>query len=74
MFVSKEGHLFAFGSNIEGQLGINDPNTRHSTAPLLVADLITCHIRTAQVACGGSHTSIVTVDGTLYSWGRNVEG
>jgi alpha-tubulin suppressor-like RCC1 family protein len=47
MFVSKEGHLFAFGCNSEGQLGINDPSTKYSSAPLLVADLITCHVVTS---------------------------
>jgi alpha-tubulin suppressor-like RCC1 family protein len=39
-FVSKEGHLFTFGSNIDGQLGINDQNMKHSSAPLLVPDLL----------------------------------
>ena len=40
MFISRDGHLFAFGSNNEGQLGINDPQMRVSSAPLLVADLL----------------------------------
>ena len=74
MFISRDGHLFAFGSNVEGQLGINDPHMRVSSAPLLVADILTLQVQPVQVACGGQHTALVVTDGSLYTWGRNVEG
>ena len=74
MFISRDGHLFGFGSNNEGQLGINDPQMRVSSAPLLVADLLPMQAHPVQVACGGQHTALVTTDGALYTWGRNAEG
>jgi len=74
MFISRDGHLFAFGSNSDGQLGINDSQMRHSSAPLLVADLIAIQVTPSTVACGGNHTALVGTDGSLYTWGRNAEG
>jgi hypothetical protein len=32
--------MFAFGSNSDGQLGINDQSVPFSTAPLLVSELM----------------------------------
>ena len=39
-FVTTEGHIFTFGSNSDGQLGIEDRNLNKSTAPLLVSSLL----------------------------------
>ena len=36
----EQGYVFSFGSNSDGQLGINDQSIKFSTAPLLVSDLI----------------------------------
>jgi alpha-tubulin suppressor-like RCC1 family protein len=36
----EQGYVFSFGSNTDGQLGVNDHAIKYSTAPLLVSDLI----------------------------------
>ena len=74
MFISRDAHLFAFGCNNEGQLGVNDPKMRVTAAPLLVADLLAYQVQPVQVACGGYHTALVVADGSLFTWGRNSEG
>jgi alpha-tubulin suppressor-like RCC1 family protein len=39
-FISNQGYVFSFGSNSDGQLGINDQALSMSTAPLLVSELV----------------------------------
>ena len=38
-FITHLGHIFTFGDNANGQLGINDRNVQFSNSPLLVASL-----------------------------------
>lgn len=64
--------MFSFGSNSDGQLGIGDQTIRFSTAPLLVSDLVNAQIQPTHLSCGGYHTAIVTEQGQVYTWGRNL--
>jgi alpha-tubulin suppressor-like RCC1 family protein len=70
-FISQDGHVFTFGSNREGQLGINDPSMLKSTAPLLVAEFMTMRIIPLTIACGGFHTALLSNEGEIYTWGLN---
>ena len=42
------------GSNLQGQLGIDDPYTQSKSSPVLVEALVT--YKPVQVACGNNHT------------------
>lgn len=71
MISLREGALFTFGSNEYGQLGgVQDGIT---CQPQRVAHEFagdTC----VQVACGESHTAVVTRGGRLFTFGRNTHG
>ena len=47
---------------------------KYSSAPLLVSDLLNLQVFPDKISCGGDHTAALNGDGSLYTWGRNVEG
>ena len=70
-FVSKDGLVFAFGSNADGQLGVDDKLVQVSSAPLLVSQLKNDGVAAALVSCGGNHTAMLATDGRVFMWGKN---
>ena len=44
------------GSNIQGQLGIGDPQTSTKSSPVLIENLIGLY--PVQVSCGSNHTLV----------------
>ena len=80
---SNSGQLYTFGRGGEDQLGHGkvdeqavDPTTGESEEqmegkPRQVRQLRDVQI--AHVSCGGAHTSIITDDGVIYTWGCNDE-
>eukprot|EP00347_Sterkiella_histriomuscorum_P023139 403335798 len=73
-FISKQGYVFSFGCNSDGQLGVNDPAIKFSSAPLLISDLVSLQTNPVQISCGGFHTAVLTSVGDVYIWGRNLQG
>ena len=78
--VGSDGNLYAWGSNIDGQLGtglLNGPDQCSagacSTSAVLV-DLPTSAIPVAQVATSGSFTFALGADGKVYGWGYDSQG
>lgn len=68
--LTADGRLFAWGSNLYGQLG--DGSTVSSLLPVPVGyTRQLAPLRWAQVAAGRYHTLAVTRDGRLYTWGSN---
>ena len=67
--LTASGELWAWGSNLDGQLGLGDDGERDSQRPLRLTALDGQRIR--QVACGGMHSVALTFDGKLFSWGCN---
>ena len=63
--LSSTGHLYSFGSNKDGRLGINDDSVSHSSCPCLIKSLP----RISKVACGASHSMALSTSGELYTWG-----
>jgi alpha-tubulin suppressor-like RCC1 family protein len=65
------GQLYAFGNNMQGQLGkatpMNDP------APTVVAGFPASAGAITSASAGGSHTLAVAASGTLYAFGDNTE-
>ena len=61
-------HVFAWGNNSTGQIGIG--NTTYYSSPKQVGSLTTW----LSMASGSYAAFAIKTDGTLWTWGRNVEG
>lgn len=67
--ISDDGRLYTWGEGDHGRLGHGDSNSRH--IPTLVTDLT----NVGSVACGSSHTLVVSRDGsTVWSFGSGENG
>ena len=64
--VDCEGFIWSFGDNIFGQLGTG--NKTSFNVPQKILDIPSPIL---SVACGSSHTLVITSDSNLWSWGRN---
>ena len=73
-FLTHLGHIFTFGDNADGQLGINDRNIQFSNSPLLVSSLSKMEQLIDSICCGGFHMAAKTSTGEVFFWGRNFEG
>ena len=76
--VRNDGTVWAWGHNWDGQLG--DGTTHDSSTPVLIRNgsflnLATSTIKLgATVSAGGEHTVAVKNDGTVWTWGANLQG
>eukprot|EP01034_Spumella_vulgaris_P039120 gene39120-48314_t len=64
-----DGNLYAWGSNLQGQLG--DNTTIGRSKPAVVAGANTTW---RQIAAGEFHTLALRADGSLWAWGFNQNG
>ena len=67
--IKTDGSLWIWGYNTLGQLGINNTNTRSIPVTTFAGGN-----NWKSVSCGFFHTAAIKTDGTLWGWGRNVEG
>ena len=67
--IKTDGTLWIWGSNSLGQLGINDVTQRNTPVTTFAGGT-----NWKQVACGGTHTTAIKTDGTLWVWGSNSLG
>ena len=65
--LKSDGTVYTFGNNAYGQLGLG--NTTQKTTPTKIDDVNATDI--IAVSCGGYHTAIIQLDGTIYTFGRN---
>jgi VCBS repeat-containing protein len=66
----KDGTVWAWGSNSNGQLGNN--STTDSSTPVPVSIANTSGV--ASIAAGSNHTVVLMKDGTVWAWGDNTYG
>lgn len=66
--ITRDGALYCWGVNAEGQLG--DGTTRDAAEPLRMEG----DHRWRDVGTGSAHTCAIRDDGSLWCWGRNAEG
>jgi alpha-tubulin suppressor-like RCC1 family protein len=64
--ITDDGSLWAWGSNINGQLGAG--TTTNSVNPLKIG------VKFATVSAGYGHSLALKTDGTLWAWGNNSFG
>ncbi|KAH9259278.1 hypothetical protein BASA81_002321 [Batrachochytrium salamandrivorans] len=69
-FVAIGGKLYCMGNNDVGQLGTGD--LHFQTAPIQVAGLAAASI--VSVACGETHTCVVSANGAMFCWGESDNG
>ncbi|MBX7210869.1 MAG: M36 family metallopeptidase [Verrucomicrobiaceae bacterium] len=65
-----DGTLWAWGYNSDGQMGNGTTNTTGQFAPVQVGTATNW----ASVTCGGYHVLATKQDGSLWGWGRNIDG
>lgn len=70
--ITHEGEVFTFGSNRWGQLGHGKACVTLTSAPQKVEALR--RVRAVAVACGTTHTAIVTSPGDLWTFGGGKSG
>ena len=64
--------IYTIGSNAQGQLGIDNYNIGHSSAPCLVE--LRHNATASHISCGQAHTAVTFEDGALYTWGQGEFG
>lgn len=64
--LTKNGDLYMWGSNSEGELG--DGTNEYTLVPKIVLSNV------RSFSLGGEHSAAITFDGSLYTWGDNSSG
>jgi alpha-tubulin suppressor-like RCC1 family protein len=67
VFIDTEGKVYTVGSNICGQLGLGDKNSRSLPEPITTFD----NIQISSVSAGGTHTVFIDTIGKVYAVGYN---
>ncbi|KAL3665627.1 hypothetical protein V7S43_009661 [Phytophthora oleae] len=69
--LSTDGTVYAWGSATLGKLGIGpvQVNESFTLAPIVLSSLTSLGLRVRKIACGPSHSALLTVDGALFVWG-----
>lgn len=70
MTLSMSGNVYSWGKNDLGQLGLG--HTENKDSPCLIEALDNQKVEF--VACGGSHTALLTQDGQLFTFGAGKYG
>jgi len=65
--IKKDGSLWAWGNNIDGQMGDGTSSAGSNSNPKRIGS----DIDWALVAAGGSHSLAIKDDGSLWVWGNN---
>lgn len=71
--MSATGHLYAFGSNGSGQLGLEHREDVSAPTRCLVPDLQSSDIP-VKIVAGGNHTLVLFQSGAIYAAGENKDG
>jgi alpha-tubulin suppressor-like RCC1 family protein len=74
MALTECGHVYSWGWNNFGQVGIG--NSVHSNEPKFVAviDENKCNVFIEKISCGKFHSLLLSRDGFIYAFGRNKDG
>jgi len=64
--IKTDGTLWTWGSSAQGQLGLNDTNTRTTPVTTFAGGT-----NWKQISCGSNHTAAIKTDGSLWVWGWN---
>ena len=65
--LDSSGHVWGWGKNSEGQVGVGTRQTVEEPTDLGLTDIV-------QIGCGGRYSMALDAAGTLYVWGENDNG
>ena len=63
----KDGSVFAWGANENGQIGVSKSDTSKPQKVKLKGKVVA-------ISCGSYHSAAVTAKGELWTWGEGGEG
>lgn len=67
-----ENPVYGFGSGKRGQLGISKNKVKSSSLPQITMGLE--NLKIISIYANGDHSAALSVDGSLYTWGRGFSG
>ena len=67
--LTAKGEVYTWGGGSMGQLGLGD--SLRQSLPIKVSNLDT---KIVQIGCGKRHTSALSEEGSLFTWGSNEYG
>jgi alpha-tubulin suppressor-like RCC1 family protein len=67
--IKTDGTLWTWGYGDNGALGTNDQTARWTPVTTFAGGT-----NWKQISCGNKHTAAIKTDGTLWTWGRTIEG
>ena len=70
LLLTLEGYVYSFGSNLQGQLGLNDKDTSSKNIPTLILNMP----EIKRIECGNFHSMCIDINDNLWIFGRNEEG
>jgi alpha-tubulin suppressor-like RCC1 family protein len=70
LLLDEVGNVWVWGSNVSGQLGLGDRDSRNVPERLIALD----DVDIMQVAAGLSHSLALDTSGQVWAWGGNVQG
>jgi alpha-tubulin suppressor-like RCC1 family protein len=70
MALTERGHVYSWGRNDHGQLGVR--NTKKSNKPKFVA--VKRNVFIKKISCGSYHSLLLSSNGGIYAFGRNEDG
>lgn len=70
LLLDEAGNVWVWGSNVSGQLGLGDRDSRNIPERLIALD----DVDIMQVAAGLSHSLALDTSGQVWAWGGNVQG
>jgi hypothetical protein len=74
MALTECGHVYSWGSNEFGQLGIGNTVNSNESKFVAVIDENKCDVFIEKISCGSEHSLLLSSDGFIYVLGRNKDG
>lgn len=72
--LSTQGQVYAWGSATHGKLGVGHVNANESFSLVPIQLSVPSGLVVRKVACGPSHSALLTMDGSLFVWGSGAGG
>ncbi|MFA7106222.1 MAG: hypothetical protein WC154_02875, partial [Candidatus Izemoplasmatales bacterium] len=72
--LTSNGRLFMWGANYDGQLGDGTTIDKFIPTEITSSFILTSADKIIQVSLGNSHSSALSTNGQIFTWGRNFYG
>jgi alpha-tubulin suppressor-like RCC1 family protein len=74
MALTECGHVYSWGWNGFGQLGIGNTVNSNEQKFVAVIDENKCNVFIEKISCGSEHSLLLSSDGNIYAFGSNESG